>query len=135
MGNFRQKLMRFMSGRYGTDQLYFGLLALYFALLITGFFVKTWILTVLLWLIFILTFYRVFSRKHARRRRENEIFLKLFRPISSWFKLTKSRIKDRKTKRYRRCRFCKAVLRLPFKKGKHTVQCPRCDKSFQVRIR
>ena len=33
---------------------------------------------------------------------------------------------------FRQCPYCSATLRLPRQKGKHTVKCPRCSKSFGV---
>lgn len=69
---------------------------------------------------------RMFSRNIAKRRRENEKFC-------GFFKLWKNKIRDRKTHVYRKCPSCKAVLRLPKAKGKHTVVCPRCKNRFEVR--
>ena len=69
---------------------------------------------------------RMFSRNIAKRRRENEKFC-------GFFKLWKNKFRDRKTHVYRKCPSCKAVLRLPKAKGKHTVVCPRCKNRFEVR--
>ena len=71
-------------------------------------------------------FGRMFSRKIAKRRAENDRFV-------GFFKLWKNKIKDRKTHVYRKCPSCKAVFRLPKAKGKHNVVCPRCKNRFQVR--
>ena len=40
----------------------------------------------------------------------------------------------RKTHVFKKCPGCKAVLRLPRKKGKHTVNCPHCHKNFTVHV-
>ncbi len=71
-------------------------------------------------------FFRMFSKNIAKRRRENEKFC-------GFFKLRRNKFRDRKTHVYRKCRKCKAVLRLPKAKGKHTVVCPRCKNRFEVR--
>lgn len=71
-------------------------------------------------------FFRMFSRNIYKRRKENEKFC-------GFFKLCKNKWKDRKTHVYRKCPKCKAVLRLPKAKGKHTVVCPRCKNRFEVR--
>ena len=33
---------------------------------------------------------------------------------------------------YKKCPKCKQKIRLPLKKGKHTVKCPNCGNSFDV---
>ena len=71
-------------------------------------------------------FFRMFSKNIAKRRRENEKFC-------GFFKLRRNKFRDRKTHVYRKCPKCKAVLRLPKAKGKHTVVCPRCKNRFEVR--
>ncbi len=70
--------------------------------------------------------FRMLSRNIAKRRRENERFC-------GFFKLRRNKIRDRKTHIYRKCPSCKAVLRLPRAKGKHTVICPCCKNRFEVK--
>ena len=77
-------------------------------------------------LLVIFIFYRMFSRDIAKRRRENDKFF-------GFFALIKNKHRDRKTHVYRRCKKCRAVLRLPRAKGKHNVVCPRCHERFSVR--
>ena len=44
MKNFRQKLMSFMYGRYGVDELYYGLFGLWLALIIVNMFAHSYII-------------------------------------------------------------------------------------------
>ena len=134
MGKFKNKLYRFMYGRYGMDKLGNCMMIAYVVLLLvytvlTFFITQVWF-DLIVWLVsialFITVFYRMFSRNIAKRRRENERFC-------GFFKLRKNKFKDRKTHVYRKCPQCKAVLRLPRAKGKHTVVCPRCKNRFTVR--
>ena len=134
MGKFKSKLYRFMYGRYGTDTLGNVMLITYFVIVLLhtflGFFWGNVWIDVAVWLISsalaITVITRMFSRKVAKRRRENERFC-------GFFKLIRNKIRDRKTHVYRKCPDCKAVLRLPRAKGKHTVVCPRCKKRFNVK--
>ena len=64
----------------------------------------------------------------------NEWFKRNFKGAIDWFKLTVRRIKDIKHKRYRRCPNCKAVLRLPKRKGTHYAKCPSCRANIKVNI-
>jgi hypothetical protein len=134
MANFRDKLARFMSGRYGVDQLYYGLMAVYFVLLVARAFIRWSVVDILMWMVLIGMIFRPLSRNVYQRRRENEQFLKIWNRIKAKSALTIRRIKEFKTRRFRRCPHCKTVLRLPRKTGKHTVECPCCHHEFKVRI-
>lgn len=135
---FREKLARFFYGRYGADQLYYALFALYFILwgilLFVGFWPVRLVLSLLQTAVLVFMIYRVLSRNIYKRRRENEAFLKVFRPVKNFFILTKNRIRDMKNFRYRKCPHCKAMLRLPKRKGEHPVVCPRCKQRFTAKV-
>lgn len=137
----RNKLARWMSGRNGADALnrflWWVWLVTFFVQIIAGSF--DWqILYAVLSLLntFVLVFYvfRLFSRNLYARRRENEWFLRIKRKIKGFFTLQKSRYRDRKTHVYRTCPQCKNTLRLPKKKGDHTVNCPVCHNRFSLHI-
>ncbi len=134
MQSFRQKLAQFFYGRYGIDQLYYGLLGLYVALFILHLLTRWEILTLLTTVVIVWMLFRCLSKNHAARRRENELFLRIWRPTKTELTLTRDRFRDRKVACYRHCAHCHAILRLPKKKGKHTVICPKCGKRFGVHI-
>ncbi|MBL4933188.1 hypothetical protein [Clostridium paridis] len=134
MGDFKNKLIRFMYGRYGTDQLYIALVIASFVLMLINSFIHSNILSIFIWVVLIFTFYRSFSKNIYKRRRENQMFLKIWSPIKAKSSLPIRRLKEFKTHRYRKCPHCKKVLRLPRKAGNHTVNCPVCHKDFKVRI-
>ena len=130
---FSQKLARFLYGRYGSDTLNKVLLIIYAVLVVAftvlSFFFNEWWLSLLYFalsmtLIFVM-FFRMFSRNIQKRRRENDKFC-------GFFKLRRNKFRDRKTHIYKKCPHCKAVLRLPKAKGKHSVICPRCKNRFSV---
>ena len=134
MGKFKSMIYRFMYGRYGGDTLNKVLIWVYAIWIILcsvialftdsiWFSLFYWVSTLgmVIWI-----FSRMFSRNIAARRRENERFC-------GFFKLRKNKIRDRKTHVYRKCKHCRAVLRLPKAKGKHFVVCPRCKARFEVK--
>ena len=129
---FREKLARFMYGRYGVDQLNRALLWGYLICAILAIFLSPFYIVSLLMMIWM--FFRIFSKNIYKRQMENQKYLKISGKIKGWFRLQKNKFKERKTHRYRTCPYCKATLRLPNKKGKHTVCCPKCRKDFEVRI-
>ena len=142
MGRFlwklKSSLARFMYGRYGIDKLYYFYFAIYFILVLIGMLSDIAIIyaitNVASTALLIYMFFRVFSRNISKRYAENQRFEKHWNKVTGFFKLQKNKYRDRKTHVYRKCKHCKAVLRLPKRKGKHTTTCPRCGRLLKVRI-
>ena len=131
---FKQFLYRFMYGRNGADALAKGLLWVYIALWAVNIALNAWIVYVLSQGVLLYIVFRMFSRNLPRRQKENADYLKFlgrFRVDSTY---QKRKWQDRKTARYRTCPHCKAHIKLPNKKGRHRVECPRCHKDFNVHI-
>ncbi len=134
MNRLRNKIAAFMYGRYGVDELYIFLFVLYFILFFVNCFLSSVIISTVSWVVLLLALFRSMSKNYTKRRRENEVFLKLFRPVKSEAILLKDRIKDFGTARYRKCPHCHITLKLPKKRGKHTVVCPICRERMNVNI-
>ncbi len=131
---FRDKLLAFMYGRYGgRDALGKTLMISYFVLLFVGALLgedKVWrACSTVAMVLFFWYMFRVFSKNIYARQRENAVFLKLRQKVTLPFKM----LFDRKHA-FRICPYCKATLRLPRRKGKHTVCCPKCKRDFEVKI-
>ena len=135
MGKIKNALYRFMYGRYGTDKLNTVLLWTYAVLVIAYMIVFLFVeenpfiyicYLLISWALIGIVIFRTMSRNIAKRRAENQKF-------TGFFKLWKNKWRDRKTHVYRKCKRCRAVLRLPKAKGKHTVVCPKCKNRFEVR--
>lgn len=131
---FRERVARFMAGRYGIDRLYYFLLAVCFILIVINLFVNSFIISTIETALFIYTLFRAMSRNYYKRQQENERFIKMIDKPKKFFNLQKCKQRDRKTHVYRKCPSCKNNLRLPKEKGKHTVVCPCCKNRFDVRI-
>ncbi len=135
---FKEKLDRFLYGRYGFDELSLVILAVSVILSLVRIFVRNTAVGLSLYAIDILLFasviYRMLSRNTYKRQSENEKFKKAFGKPGAFIKLSINRIKYRKTHVYRKCPHCKNTLRLPRIKGKHHAACPVCGNSFEVNI-
>ena len=114
-------LLRFMAGRYGTDQLNSVILWSGVILLLVSMFLDGW-LSFILWLLAYvcmgLAIFRSFSRQTYKRYQENRKFLNFFQ-----------RIKDREH-RYFACPKCRQSVRVPKGKGKIAITCPKCREKF-----
>jgi len=129
---FLQKLQYWMMGRNGTDQLSIALLIAGFVIsLFSNFF---WPLIFLSYAIYIWMLFRMFSRNVPARQRENQVFLRVWRPITQWFSFQRTRFRDRKLYRYFKCPHCGLRLRAPKGRGKIQVTCQKCHTEFIKRV-
>lgn len=128
-------LRRFMFGRYGADQLFYALIIIFFIINLVNTFIGSLILMLIQYALFFWSMFRYFSKNIYKRREENRKFIGIWQGIKNFFAFQRDKIRDRKVCRYRKCKHCRAALRLPIKKGKNSVKCPRCGKSFNVWIR
>ncbi len=132
--NFRYKLIQFMSGRYGSDNLNFALLILAAAVSVVNIFIRSLILQFVVYALIIYAFYRMLSRNIEARRRENRWFNNKVNFVKKRSELYNQRKND-KFHVYKKCPECKAILRLPHRIGTHTTVCPRCGKEFKVKVK
>lgn len=135
MNKLVSKLYKFLYGRYGIDELYKFSIVLYFILVIINLFLKSAIIEAIELLLFIIILYRSLSKNKKARKKENDKYLHIKNKISKKINLIKKRWNDRNTHMYKKCPKCKTILRLPLKKGNHTVKCPECKNRFQVKCR
>ena len=111
----KQKLMNFMYGRYGNDELNICLLVLYFLCMILSFFFSVFSYIGLIIIIYAL--YRMFSKNIYKRRQENA-------KILPYFSFAKAKVNDKGKNKLFMCPKCKRTLRIPKGKGKVTISCP-----------
>ncbi len=133
--NFRYRLNRFMYGRYGgNDTLNKALIALLFIVVIINAFIHSIITELSVLALCVVIIFRMLSKNIFKRQSENQKFMILWSKAQPSFSRLKRRLADRNTHRYRKCKNCKTVLRLPKKTGKHSVVCPKCKNRFDVHI-
>lgn len=130
MERFRQRLMKFMYGRYGIDQFSRFILYACFAILIVTLFIHSAVLYLLAMAGIVYAYYRMFSRNLSRRYEENQYYLKLKYSFLRKFNIFKMRMKDRKTHRIYKCPGCSQKIRVPRGKGMISIKCPKCRIEF-----
>lgn len=135
MSKWQNRLYNFLYGRYGMDELYQFNMVVYLVLFVFNIFFNSMILFWIEMIIIVFSFYRLFSKNIKQRKKENQVYLNIKNSIKKYFELLKRKWKDRNTHMYKKCIHCKTVLRLPLKKGTHTVKCPNCKKRFEVKCR
>jgi len=124
---------RFMTGRYGGDQLSMTLIILSILLTLIARLAGLPLLTFIAYLPLGICIFRMLSKNTQKRSMENYKYSMLISPIYSFFKKKQSRIAESKTHRFFKCPKCKAELRLPKGKGKIIVTCPKCKNEFRAK--
>lgn len=126
-------LSKILAGRCGFDGLNKFIFAVYVALMAVNLFFQNRWVYLAIWLLFLLLLLRMFSKNLAARQRENNRFMRLAYKLRCQKQQQSSRRADT-THVYKKCPHCKATVRLPRKKGRHLVDCPRCGREFKVHI-
>ncbi|NMB08900.1 MAG: hypothetical protein GX981_11005 [Tissierellia bacterium] len=117
---------KFMTGRYGVDQLSWILIGLSILISLLSRLMDSKILAVLYIIPLVMVFYRMFSKNIAKRYQENMVFLNKWNLIKRKINKIIQRIKDLKHYKYYKCSNCKQTLRVPRRKGKIAITCPKC---------
>lgn len=129
----RERIARFMYGRYGQDQLNVFLLVAAVVLMVLRIFVPGTagsLMNVLSLVLLGLTWFRMLSRNLPRRRAENARYLDLRYRVTGWFRRLKTRWDQRRDYRFFSCPSCHTTLRVPKGRGKIRIVCRKCGTSF-----
>ncbi len=126
----REKLTRFMYGRYGLDA--FGKCTLIAAIVLTvlSSILRVEFLNILSWVLLIYTYFRIFSRNTYKRYAENQLYLSKTYKVRNWIAKQKRLIQQKKTHHIYKCPTCKQKIRIPKGKGKIEIRCPKCYTTF-----
>ncbi len=134
----KEKLIRFMQGRYGSDE---------FSRFLLGAMIVLWLLSIIfqragehLFVLYMLSvvfnylalaiivycWFRMFSKNIPKRYAENQAYL---RYKNIFLRNMKVRKTDRDHKIFT-CPNCSQKIRVPRKKGKIAIRCPKCGTEF-----
>ena len=129
----RDKISRFMQGRYGTDDFYKFLFWVALIGIVINWFFKSQLLSFAVTLILVYAMYRVLSKNHSARYAENQRYLQATAKIRYWFDQQKKLMEERKYHHIYTCPKCRQKIRIPKGKGKIMIRCPKCHHEFQKR--
>ena len=129
----RDKIYRFMQGRYGTDDFYKFLFWVALIGIVLNWFFKSQALSWVVTLILAYAMYRVLSKNHSARYAENQKYLQATAKFRYWFDQQKKLMEERKYHHIYTCPKCRQKIRIPKGKGKIMIRCPKCHHEFQKR--
>ena len=144
---FRDRIARFMYGRYGSDNfnkflMWAELACLLIGFIFSRFFAWGGIFYYLCFAIIIYMYFRMLSKNIYKRRKENEAFLRAKYKVTDFFK-GRSNGKSTHQRSSRsgeinyddmfkiyRCPTCGQKIRVPKGKGRIRITCPKCKGQF-----
>lgn len=129
----KEKMLRFMAGRNGNDELNRFLLMADAVLILLGLiFSRTAgrFLMALALVVLVLMYFRMFSRNRIRRSEENGKYLMLRGRLQGALRLKKEQWAQRKDYKFFTCPACRTTLRVPKGRGKIKIVCRKCGNSF-----
>lgn len=128
--SMKQKLQRFMAGRYGADQLSRILLGASIVCCVISLFSRLNLFYLLAIGLLAYTYFRMFSRNISKRYNENQRFLNWKYRLVVKKDRKKKEFSQRKEYRFFRCPKCRQKVRVPRGKGKICISCPKCKEEF-----
>lgn len=130
MNGFRQRMTRFMYGRYGNDQLSKMYLGLALVCLIVNLFTRLTVFYAAGLLLLIYSMYRSFSKDIAKMSSQNQKYLNWRYQTIVKYNNRKKHWAQRKEYRFYKCPGCKQKVRVPRGRGKIAITCPKCHVEF-----
>lgn len=132
--NWRNKFTNFMYGRYGVDQFSRFIILIVFILCVLSMFIRTQILSLLILVLIVFTYYRMFSKNIYKRAAENEKYLQFISRFkrkngSTTYNNTQN-AEQKKYYKYFKCPSCSQKIRIPRGHGKIEIKCPKCNTKF-----
>ena len=131
--NWRDRLNRFMYGRYGQDEMSRFLLVAALILLILDMLFRVPGFGVIVLLILAYNYFRMFSRNISARYAENQKYLQMKERVLGFLRGKKGRAEDLKQNHIYKCPKCSQKIRIPRGKGMIEITCPKCRTKFRKR--
>ena len=123
----KERLQRFMIGRYGNDQLNQFIFILAIISMVLEIFTRQSLFYTLTLILLIIGYARTLSRNINRRYEENMKFLQKKDAILNKFRKQKYYAAQRRNFHIYTCPQCKQKIRIPKGKGKISITCPSAE--------
>ena len=132
----KQVYDKIMADRYGKlDTLNKDLLIFWAAVVFLNLFFRNLVVGLIVPVFLLAAVFRFMSTNTVQRLSENREYSARREKTITFAKIQYKRIAEYKTHRYFKCKNCSAYIRVPAKPGKHRIECPKCGKEFDVKIK
>ena len=130
--SFQQKIIDWMRGRNGSDELSIVAVGLSFVILLINLFVRAWWMGVIALIPLAYACWRVSSTNIAARRAENHAFLVALGSAGTFLKNPAAAVKEKREYHHFSCPSCGQRVRVPRGKGRIRITCPTCGEKFDA---
>ena len=125
----RDKLMRFMMGRYGNDKFNQFLMFTALVSIVLSWFTSNIFYTIAV-VLMVYAYFRMFSKNIYKRAAENQKYLQYEYKAKNFFRKKKNELAQRKTHHIYKCPNCKQKIRVPRGRGRIAITCRKCNTEF-----
>lgn len=126
----KEKVQKFMAGRYGFDELSKAYLGLTIGLMVLSMVLRNRVLYLIAVALLVYCYVRAFSKNIAKRQLESQKFRNFrYQSVVKW-NAFKDRQAQKKIYRFFQCPQCRQKVRVPKGKGKICITCPKCRTEF-----
>ena len=126
----KEKIMRFMYGRYGVDTLNKFLVGMALLTFLLSRFLDSSVVYTLAVVLLTYSYFRMLSKNIYKRAAENQKFLQHTAKIRNKFHNLKATLVQLQSFHIYKCPTCRQKIRIPRGKGKIEITCPRCRSKF-----
>lgn len=126
----REKLQRWMWGRYGYDDLNRFLMISAVVCMVLSLFPRGGVFYLLAGAAMVYAYFRMFSRNISKRSAENQWFLSKTAKLRALFGKKKREPDQAKQYHIYKCPNCRQKIRVPRGKGRVAVTCRKCGREF-----
>ena len=126
----REKMQRWMYGRYGYDELNRFLMISALICMVLSLFPRGGIFYLLTGVEMVYAYFRMFSRNISKRSTENRWFLNKTARIRTLFGKKKRELGQMRQYHIYRCPKCRQKIRVPRGRGRIAITCRKCGTEF-----
>lgn len=130
MNRLKERLIVFMTGRNGVDQLSHASILTALVVSLLDCFLRTGLLTLLADALIVWSLFRMFSKNIIRRREENAKFVQWLNKVRPIVLRYWTRLKNIRYYKYFSCPNCKCSIRMKRGMGEKEITCPGCHHTF-----
>jgi hypothetical protein len=127
----RDKIIKFMRGRYGMDSLNRMLLGIAVACAVVSLITGNDVFFVLGVIALAVSYLRMLSKNREDRSQENSVYLRYQSKVIGFWRKHANMLKQRKAYHIYHCPSCKQKIRIPRGKGRIVITCPKCKAEFR----
>lgn len=130
MKQLREKLQKFMIGRYGVDPLNRFIMWAVIVLIFLNLFLRWDVLFFLEIIGLVWCYFRMFSKNYPAREKENRVYMRVRLKVTDFLNKWKFRFQQERQYHIYKCPGCGQKIRIPRGKGRVSIHCPKCGTDF-----